>query len=50
MYTWKAGVIPVSHFEGSHELKKEKQGQNLLQISFPFGNTTNPDYKKQKNY
>ena len=29
----QTGAVPASHFEGGHESKKEKQGQNLLQAS-----------------
>ena len=41
-----AGAIPASHFEGGYESKKEKQGHNLLNKSFPYGNPESPDYKK----
>ena len=27
-------AVPASRFEGGHESKKEKQGQNLLKVSF----------------
>ena len=27
------GAVPASYFEGGHESKNEKQGQNLLQVS-----------------